>query len=194
MADNGERFWATLSGYLVSLPYDLKVLFDAASEENLDRRARELATGMILYVLTPNDAPPPDQPHLAYVDEAILLRLALKAVVQTEDEGAVLFRERFPEHYDRLDEDLSVFRDFLGSDCMRWLERKIETLPRTVYRGKNVAKYLDDTEASEFLYEESLRFATEYELDEEVIGRVKRADPVRQHLHRRMAEEAKRIT
>ena len=61
MSENGERFLATLGGYLVSLPYDMKVLFEATSEENLDRRAREIATGTIIHILTPKDAAPPDQ-------------------------------------------------------------------------------------------------------------------------------------
>lgn len=193
MADTGERFLATLGGYLVSLPYDLKILFEASSEENLDRRARELATGTILYVLTPNDSAPPDQPHLKYVDDAILLRLALRAIAQTGGEGAAEFTGRFPEFYDSLERELAVLRDYLGVDCFGWLERKIELMPRGVYKGKNVKKYLDDAEAAEFLYEESLAFATDYEIDEEAVSRVKRAEPVRQHIQRRASEDAKRI-
>lgn len=194
MADNGDRFLEVMSGYLVALPHDLKVLLQAASEENLERPARELATGTILYILAPNDAVPADHPHLAFVDDAILLRLALDAVAKSGGEGAADFQSRFPEYYDGLREELDVLREYLGAECYDWLGRKLQTVHKGVYKGKNVAKYLDDAEANEFLYEESLVFATEYLIDEEAVSRMKRAEPIRQHLHRRMAEDAKRIT
>ena len=192
MGAEGERFLATVGGCLVSLPYDMKVLFEAMIEENLDRRAREIAAGTILYLLSRNDAPPQDQPHLAYVDDAILLRLALQTIAARGGEGALDFTRRFPEYYETLEGDLACFRDYLA-DSFRWLEGKIEAMPRTVYKGKKVADYLNSEEAADFLYEESLAFATDYELDEEVISRVKRAEPIKQHLERRMAEDAKRI-
>ena len=53
-----RRFLATVSEYLVSLPFDLKVLFEAKDDPDLDRKARETACGAILYVLTKTDVAP----------------------------------------------------------------------------------------------------------------------------------------
>lgn len=193
MPDRGDRFLSILGGYLLTLPYDLKVLFEAASEQNLERQARELAAGTIIYVLTPNEAAPSDQPHLAYVDDAIILRVALRTVLRLGGDGAAEFAERYPEYYEKLEEELGVLRDYLGGDAIAWMESKTLTMARNVYKGKKVAQYLDDAEAADFLFEESLAFATDYEIDEEAVSRIKRAEAIRQHLHRRMAEEAKRI-
>jgi uncharacterized membrane protein YkvA (DUF1232 family) len=193
MNDNlGERFLSTLGGCLVSLPYDLRVLFEAMSEEDLDRAAREKVTGAIMYILSPNDAAPPDQPHLAFVDDVVLLRVALKHATRRGDEADRAFAERFPEQFESLDEDLETFRGYLG-DSFRWIESKVDALSRMVYKGKRVKEYLDDEEAASFLYEEGLSFTTDYEVDEEAVSRLKRPEPLRQYLERRMAEDSRRI-
>lgn len=193
MKDNlGERFLSTLGGCLVSLPYDLKVLFEAMSQEDLDRPARELVTGAIMYMVSPHDAAPPDQPHLSFVDDVVLLRLTLRHVLRIGGDGAKPFAERFPEQFEPLDEDLETFRAYLGHS-FDWLESKIETLPRMVYKGKRVRDYLDDEEAGAFLYEEGLSFSTDYEVDEEAVGRLKRPEPFRQYLERRMSEDGRRL-
>ena len=54
-ADIGRRFVDTMRGWLISLPHDLKILYEATSDENLDRASRELATGAIIYVVSPCD-------------------------------------------------------------------------------------------------------------------------------------------
>ena len=193
MKDNlGERFLSTLGGCLVSLPYDLKVLFEAMSQEDLDRPVRETVTGSIMYMLSPHDAAPPDQPHLAYVDDVVLLRLTLRHVLQKAGDAAKVFAERFPEQFEPLEDDLQTFRAYLGQS-FEWLEAKIETLPRMVYKGKRVRDYLDDEEAGAFLYEEGLSFSTDYEVDEEAVGRLKRPEPFRQYLERRMSEDGRRL-
>lgn len=189
----GEQFLSTLGGCLVSLPFDLRVLYEAMSQEDLDRDTREMVTGAIMYILSLNDNAPADQPHLAFADDVVLLRLALKRIAARDDEAARAFAERFPEQFESLDEDLKVFRAYLG-DVFRWLEAKIEALPRMVYKGKHVADYLDDEDAGAFLYEEGLSFNTDYEVDEEAVSRLKRAEPFRQYLERRMAEDSLRIT
>ena len=193
MKDNsGERFLSTLGGCLVSLPYDLRVLFEAMSLEDFDRQVRETVTGAIIYILSPHDAAPADQLHLAYTDDVLVLRFALKHAIARGDEAAKAFAERFPEQFESLDEDLEVFRAYLG-DSFRWVEAKIEGLPRMVYKGKRVKDYLDDEEAGAFLYEEGLSFSTDYEVDEEAVGRLKRPEPFRQYLDRRMAEDSRRL-
>jgi len=194
MKDNsGERFLSTLGGCLISLPHDLKVLFEAMSQEDFDRQVRETVTGAIMYILSPRDTAPPDQLHLAYTDDVVLLRLVVRHATARGDEAAKAFAERFSEQFKSLDEDLAVFRAYLG-DTFRWIEAKVEGLPRMVYKGKRVRDYLDDEEAGAFLYEEGLSFSTDYEVDEEAVGRLKRPEPFRQYLERRMAEDSHRLS
>ena len=54
-ADQERRFVDTMRGWLISLPHDLKILYEASTDENLDRKLRELALGAIFYVISPHD-------------------------------------------------------------------------------------------------------------------------------------------
>ncbi len=189
--DVERRFLATATRWLVALPHDLKVLFEAKDDPNLERPAREIAAGAILYVLGTERGSEPD--FVAFADDAVLLREALRAVAARGGEGAAALRERFVEYYATLDEDLDVCARAMG-DSFTWLAGKIDGLHKQVYKGKKVAQYIDDDEDVELLYEDSLEFATDYPVDEEKLEmRLKKPDTLLEPLKRKAAEEKKRI-
>lgn len=183
-------FLSKISEFLVSLPFDLKVLQEAVSDPDLDRRARELAAGAVVHTLGPQEG---EIGPLRYADDVLLLRAAFHAVVQRGGEGAMAFRERFAEIYGTLDEDLRLFEDYLG-ETWRWLVSKTEAFPKQVYKGKRATQYVDDEAGLAFLYEEGLEFQTNYNITEEhVRNKLRRADQVVELLNKRRAEDAKRI-
>ena len=189
-----RQFLATLSEYLVSLPFDLKVLFEAKDDPDLDRNARETACGAILYVLTKIDVAG-EKNIIGYADDVVLVRLALASVVEKGGEGAQAFRERFSEIYGPLDKALATFRGFLGPDVYGWLAAKIETLPKLSYRNTRVPAYIDNDEDAEELYEQGLTFQTDYEITEQLLAdKFKQTKPVLEHLQRRRQDEAKKIS
>jgi uncharacterized membrane protein YkvA (DUF1232 family) len=169
------RFVELFKTWLVSLPHDLKIAIEAMDDENLPRSARELAVGAIMYVVSPNDfVSDRNEAVASYADDAILLRLALRAVVVDGGEDGVAFRERFSELFDGLDEDLKVCRGLMG-DLMTWLEGKVAGLRTQNYKGKKLALYLDNEEAREIAVRG--RPGVPYRL------------PGRRQDHRRQAEE-----
>ena len=190
-AADESKFVELVRNWLVSLPQDVKIAFDAMDDENLPRPVREIAAGVVAYVVSPND-PIQDRNDVvvSYADDALLLRMALtKALGKEEDEEA--FRDRFPELFEGLDEHLALCSSIMG-DLMTWLESKLPSLPTMDYKGKKVAKYLDDTEAREQLYDDSLVFRTDYPVDEKTIGdKLKKASTVTDVMRRRKAEEAR---
>jgi len=177
---------------LVSLPHDLKIALDAIDDENLPRKVREVAAGVVAYVISPTDSGVSDRDDnvASFADDAMLLRLALqKALGSGEDEQA--FRERFPELFEDLEADLSLCQSVMG-ELMTWLEGKVEGLPSLDYKGKKVVKYLDDEEARELLFDDGLVFRTDYPIDEETIGdKLKKASTVTEAMRRRRQEEAR---
>lgn len=184
-----SRFLGVLGGCLVSLPSDLKVLQEALADEDLERPARELAAGAVVHALTPREG----DKILRYAEDALLARATLAAVATTGGEGAAAFRERFPEVYDALDEQLVLFRAELG-ELWGWLVAKLDQFPKLVYKRRPAAQYVDDEEAEAFLYEEGLAFATNYSItDEQVRNRLRRADALIEALERKRAEEARKI-
>ena len=178
--ENQSRFVETVSNWLVSLPHDLKILYEASSDENLERTARELAVGAIIYVVSPNDFISADRhdSFLSFTDDCLLLRMAMQRVVAESNEDTDFFKSRFPEFFDSLEEGLNICEQAMG-ELYAWLASKVEGLKGLEYRGKKVAKYIDDDEASEFLYEEGLAFRTEYPVDEEQLSdRLKKASTI----------------
>jgi uncharacterized membrane protein YkvA (DUF1232 family) len=186
-----SKFVELVRGWLVSLPHDLKIAFDAMDDENLPRPVREVAAGVVVYVVSPNDfVSDRHDAVVSYADDAVLLRLALqKALGPGEDEQS--FRERFPELFEGLDENLTLCRSIMG-ELMTWLESKLATLPTLEYKGKKITKYLDDEEAREQLFEDGLVFRTDYPVDEKTItDKLKKATTITDVMKRRQAEEVR---
>jgi hypothetical protein len=184
-----SKFVELVRSWLVSLPHDLKIAFDAMDDENLPRNVREIATGVAIYVVSPNDGDRNDV-VVSYADDAMLLRIALqKALGEGEDEQA--FKDRFPELFETLDEDLKVCKTCMG-DLMGWLEGKVSTLQKIEYKGRKVPAYLDNDEAREKLFDDGLVFRTDYPVDEKTIGdKLKKAATVIDVMKRRKADEAR---
>jgi len=192
--DVEKRFLSMLTANLISLPFDLKVLYEAASDPNLERAAQETATGAIVYIISPNDIISDKNEAIGYTDDVIILRLALKHILSVGGPDSTGFHDRFAEVYDKLEEELGVYKEFLG-ELYDWLATKITALPKQIFRSKTVKDYLDDEEAQSFLYEEGLTFSTDYRITERTLeGRLKRTDHIVDLLKRRRSEEAKKIS
>jgi uncharacterized membrane protein YkvA (DUF1232 family) len=186
-----SKFVELMRSWLVSLPHDLKIAFDAMDDENLPRSAREIATGVVIYVVSPNDAVSDRNSNVvSYADDALLLRLALeKALGKGEDE--VAFRDRFPELFENLEDNLKLCKSVLG-DLVTWLESKVGSLKAMDYKGKKAPVFLDDDEAREELFDDGLVFRTDYPVDEKTIGdKLKKAATVIETMKRRKADEAR---
>ncbi len=185
------KFVELVRGWLVSLPHDLKIAFDAMDDENLPRPVREVAAGVVAYVVSPNDfITDRNDTVVSFADDALLLRLALAQALGTgEDEDA--FRGRFPELFENLDENLTLCRSMMG-ELMTWLESKVPNLPKLDYKGKKITKYLDDETARELLFDDGLVFRTDYPVDEKTItDKLKKASTITEVMKRRKDEEAR---
>ena len=75
MTINAEsKFVELVRSWLVSLPHDLKIAFDAMDDENLPRTARELATGAVIHIVSPKDSALDQKDQVvSYADDAVLL-------------------------------------------------------------------------------------------------------------------------
>jgi hypothetical protein len=182
-------FLSKLGEYLLSLPFDLKVLQEAASDPDLDRPARETAAGAIMHTLLPQEGEGP----LRYADDVLLVRAALASVQSKGGHEFGAFRDRFREIYDHLDDDVALFQRQLGS-LWSWLVGKIDSFPKLTYKGKRAAQYIANEEGLSLLYDEGLEFETNYNVTEEQVrNKLRRAEQVLELLNKRHAEELKKI-
>jgi uncharacterized membrane protein YkvA (DUF1232 family) len=189
-AEIGRRFVDTMRSWLISLPHDLKIVYEASVDENLDRSARELATGAIIYVISPTDFVSADRSDFSgYADDCVILRLALRRIVSKDDEDSRQFRDRFEDFFASLDEELGVCEQAMG-ELYTWLEARVDHLAEAEYKSKKVPVYVDDDELSELLYEDGLVFATEYPVDEDDLAdRFKKASTILEVIQRRKSDE-----
>jgi hypothetical protein len=190
-AKEAERpFLEKVCEYLVSLPFDLKILQEAVTDPDLDRAAREIAAGTIVHTISPQTE---GEGPLKFADDVLFVRAALGRVIADGSEGAQAFKDRFSgEVYEKLQQDCARFEEYLG-DVWPWLTGRLAGFGKIPYKGKKASQYVDDEEAATLLYEEGLEFQTNYNLSEEQVrNKVRRADQILELLNKKRAEEAKK--
>jgi hypothetical protein len=190
--DLERSFLETVSKGLVSLPFDLKILLEAVSDADLEHPVRELAAAAVVHIITAKDGNV--DPPVRHIDDVVLLRLTLARIAAEGGEGAAAFRQRFSENYDALDGELQIFRRVLGDDVVDWLDSRWTALAKVVYAKKKIPMFVDDEEVGTFLYDEGLKFGTNYPISEKYLaGRVKQAQPFVDHLIRKRDQDKKKI-
>jgi hypothetical protein len=191
--DLERSFLETLARALVSLPFDLKVLLEAASDPDLEHDVREVAAAAVVHILSPREGNV--DPYLRYGEDAIMLRLAGKRVMEDGGEGAAYFRQRFAEELDRFVAEQTVIERALGGDLMGWLDGRWPSLRKATYARKKISVFVDDQEVGTSLYDDGLKFGTNYPITEEsLLGRLKQAQPFVDHLRKKWDQDKKKIT
>lgn len=188
----GQRFVETMRGWLISLPHDLKILYEASTDENLDTKIRELAVGGIVYVISPNDLSADRKDFSGYADDCVMLRLVLQRIIKDAGEDAEFLRGRFDEFFATLDDEMAACRPSLG-ELYDWLASRVDTLGEQVYKGSKVAKFVADGALAEQLYEDGLAFATTYPVDEKRLAdKFKKASTILEVIAKRKTQEDKK--
>jgi len=191
--DQERSFLETLARALVSLPFDLKVLLEAVSDPDLERDAREVATAAVVYIISPRERNV--EPYLRYGEDAIVLRLAARRVIDGGGESAPHFRERFAEEFARLADELAVLERACGQPLMGWLDGRWAFMRKATYARKKISMFVDDQEAGTSLFDDGLKFGTNYPISEKSLaGRLKQAQPTLDHLQKKWDQDKKKIT
>jgi hypothetical protein len=190
--DLERSFLDTVSQALISLPFDLKVLLEAVSDADLEHQVREVAAATVVHIISPKDGNV--DPLVRHLEDVVLLRLALAKIASEGGEGAAAFRDRFADNYANLDAELGTFRHALG-DTVDWLDSRWAAMQKVLYARKKISMFVDDEEVGTFLYDEALKFGTNYPISEKSLaGRMKLAQPFVDHLLRKREQEKKKIT
>ena len=191
--DLERSFLETLARALVSLPFDLKILLEAVSDPDLDHGAREVAAAAVVYIIAPREGNV--EPYIRYSEDVLVLRLALCHILREGAEGAPAFRQRFAEDLSRLGQELDLRGRACGKDLFAWLDSRWAVLGKAVYARKKIPMFVDDEEVGTLLYDEAMKFGTNYPISEKSLeGRLKQAQPILDHLQRKWDQDKKKIT
>jgi hypothetical protein len=190
--DLERSFLDTLARGLVSLPFDLKIVLEAVSDPDLDREAREIAAATVVSIIAPRDGN--IDPFIRHSEDVLVLRLGLRKILATGGEGAPAFRDRFAEDFTRLNQEMDLLVRVFGQDLAAWLDSRWPGLRKAVYVRKKIPMFVDDDEVGTMLYDEGMKFGTNYPISEKSLaGRLKQAQPVLDHLHRKWDQDKKKI-
>jgi hypothetical protein len=191
--DLERSFLETLARALVSLPFDLKVLLEAVSDPDLEHDVREVAAAAVVYIISPREGNA--DPYLRYGEDAIMLRLAARRVIANGGESAGLFRQRFSEEFERLAAELAVIERAAGQSLVGWLDSRWASLRKAAYARKKISLFVDDQEVGTLLYDDGLKFGTNYPITEKSLaGRFKQAQPLVDHLQKKWDQDKKKIS
>lgn len=180
----GRAFLSKVGEYLLSLPYDAKLLQEAASDPDLDRGVREHAASVLLHVLSHHEGTGPER----FLEDVFLVRITLQEVGSAPASGdsAAIFRGRFPDMYGPLGEDITLFQRVLGAELWQRLQARTRSFGKLCWKGKRAAQYVDDDAALEALYEDGQEFQTNFTVSEaQVQNRLRRPEQVVEHLQRK---------
>ncbi len=185
----GREFLTRVSEYLVTFPFDLKILQEAITEPDLERSARELAASILISSLSPQEGSGPER----FVDDVVLLRIALSRIAKEGGDGAESFCTRFGEVYGKLEDDLRVFEQCLGPELWSWLGARLGTFCRLPLKGKRASQYVDDQSCWDQLYEDGVDFQTNYDVTEaQIQNKLRRPEQLVEIIQRRHAEDIKK--
>lgn len=175
-AATGENFFEMLVRWLVSLPTDIKILIEMIGDDELDMKARSLAVGTIVYVLAPIDLIPEKIPVLGYVDDVVVLHIAVALVVQIDPNRGRYYREKYPQTFETLDQQIELLRATLGA-LYSWLTALVENLVKRRFRDQAAEDVIGSENLQEDMFDAAMEYAADVNVDAETIQRALLAAP-----------------
>ena len=193
--DVERNFLETLSRALVSLPFDVKVLLEGVSDPDLEHRRSGAGR---------RDRGPHHHPQGRQ-------RRAVRPPRRGRDPAAAgAAQDRSPRagrarRRSAIASPRTTAASTRSWGCssrrsarhiIKWLDGKWPALRQGGLRAQEDLRCSSTTRRSgTFLYDEGLRFGTEYPITEKTLaGRLKQAQPVVDHLHRKWEQDKKKIT
>jgi uncharacterized protein YbdZ (MbtH family) len=96
--------------------------------------------------------------------------------------------------FGRFSSELAVFERACGKALVAWFDGRWTTLRKATYARKKISQFVDDQEVGTFLYDEGLKFGTNYPISEKSLaGRLKQAQSVLDHLQKKWDQDKKKI-
>lgn len=166
-----ERFVALIKGAIVGLPQNLKAALRVAEDQDIPDDGRALVAGAVVHWLSrSNTIPGVRGGALAYVDDVLVLLLALERLVKMAPDAIPRLRADAPELFDTLDADLALARSYLGPG-MLVLEQALERVVKLKHMGRTALQCVKDESAATMLYEEVHAALIDFDLEPDTVGR-----------------------
>jgi uncharacterized membrane protein YkvA (DUF1232 family) len=167
-SSKGPNFFDLLTKWLRSLPTDVKIVVKMIGDDELDMKARTLAVGTVLYILSPIDLIPDIIPVLGYIDDAIIMRIVLVVITEIDPERAIYYRVKYPEMFEPLERQIQILKETLGA-LYSWLRAIIDRLPKRHFHGKPAEEVVNSKDAQEEMFDEVMEYVANIDTDSKTI-------------------------
>lgn len=166
-----EQFLTFIKGAIVALPQTLKAALRLAEDPDIPDEGRELVAGAIVHWLSrTNTIPGVRGGSLAYVDDVLVLLLAVERLKQLSPESEERLAADAPELFETLAADLALSREYLGGG-MQVLEHALGRVTKLKHMGRTPAQCVKDEASTTMLYEEVVAALVDLDPTPEVVAR-----------------------
>jgi uncharacterized membrane protein YkvA (DUF1232 family) len=148
-----EQFVDVVRETVLSLPQDMKAVLRIVEDPEIDDESRVAAAGALLFTLSSANAIPGLRGLLAWVDDALVLRLVLERIAKKSPAAMARHLTESPELLGPLPEQMKTARAYLG-ELMTVLERAADDVAKATHEGHNAAQCVTDSESGTWLYDE----------------------------------------
>ena len=148
-----EQFVELVRDTVLSLPQDMKAVLRIVEDPEIDDESRVAAAGALLFTLSSANAIPGLRGLLAWVDDALVLRLVLERIAKKSPAAMARHLEESPELLQPLPAQLKTAREYLG-ELMVVLDRAADDVAKVTHEGHNASQCVHDGESGTWLYDE----------------------------------------
>ncbi|HEX7481397.1 MAG TPA: hypothetical protein VF331_26575 [Polyangiales bacterium] len=160
-----------MRGAILSLPQSLKAALRVAEDQDIPDEGRALVAGAVVHWLSrTNTIPGVRGGALAYVDDVLVLLLAIERLTKLAPEAITRLQADSPELFETLAADLARARAYLGPG-MTVLEQALPRVVKLKHLGRTAEQCVRDEAAATMLYEEVHAKLIELDLEPDVVAR-----------------------
>jgi uncharacterized membrane protein YkvA (DUF1232 family) len=165
-----EGFVDSVREGLVLLPQHVKLLLRVYDDPDVPESGRVLASGSLVHWLSAANTIPGVRGILAYVDDLLIMRLALARLGALAPEALARHRDDSPEVLDGLDAQVELIRGQLGG-AIGVFETALDRIGDLKHMGRTATECVVDAEAGTMLYEEVQAALVNLDLEETAVVR-----------------------
>ncbi|MEY4515173.1 MAG: hypothetical protein RLZZ450_7295 [Pseudomonadota bacterium] len=166
-----DEFLTFIKGSILALPQSLKAALRVAEDPDIADEGRALVAGAVIHWLSKtNTIPGVRGGALAYVDDVLVLLLALEHTKKLAPDAPERLLQHAPEVCETLDADLALARQYLGNG-MSFIEQALTRVVKLKHMGRTAQQCVKDESAATMLYEELLAALVDFDPSPESVSR-----------------------
>ena len=159
-------FIQIIKNWLADLGVNSKLFVEITEDEALPMTARTLASGVLQYLQLPIDLIPDRLPLIGLIDDVIIMIIGLVIIVPLIPKERLNYYSQKYGAIGKVEEYERIMQATLGILWER-LIKFVETLKKRTYKGKTTEEVVQSSELREDLFDETMIYVANLDLDPE---------------------------